>query len=360
MVRNLKEGQFDKYTSRINDITKGVDIKGDVNVIRKEVSKRLDNLVYDIIDDYNLPLDTFHSLRPKFDSIVDDFINNLKTVRKNRASALAKVGGTTLHTEIKNWYLDNYPEDDLGFEIGNSVGKPDIDFQELLDALDDGDKETVYSCYADDSVVRERVFAELAELLNVSYDTIYDKWMKVMNMSESYLHESNYGYTQNGDEIDESTVDELYRVAEYELLPDSELARVFGIDNISIDEDTFDYTAIGTAFGAYICYDIIIHVATGSYGNNFNLNNFINPNYDELHPDFDIKDVAFDIIVHVDGDKATATVDLNPRTIRIEDDATDYYAKKFSRMLDIDAIEQDVETIAERDAYEIKSVLSNI
>ena len=174
------------------------------------------------------------------------------------------------------------------------------------------------------------------------------------------MYESNYGYTQNGDEIDESTVDELYRIAEYELLPDSELANVFGADNISIDEDTFDYTATGTAFGAYITYDIIIHVATGSYGNNFNLNNFINPNYDDLHPDFDIKDVAFDIIVKVDGDKATAIVDLNPRTIRIEDDVTDYYAKKFAQMLDIDAIEHDVETIAERDVYEIKSVLSNI
>jgi hypothetical protein len=184
--------------------------------------------------------------------------------------------------------------------------------------------------------------------------------MRKLHLREDFDDDYGYGYDQNGEPIDESTVDELYRIAEYELLPQSELARVFGADNISIDEDTFDYTATGTAFGAYICYDIIIHVATGSYGNNFNLNNFINPNYDEMRPDFDITDVSFDIIVHVNGDKATATVDLNPRTIRIEDDYTDYYTKKFAQMLDIDAIKQDVETIAERDVYEIKSVLSNI
>jgi hypothetical protein len=178
--------------------------------------------------------------------------------------------------------------------------------------------------------------------------------------STKYIKESDYGYTQNGEEIDESTVDELYRMAEYELLPQSELARVFGADNISIDEDTFEYYATGTAWGAYMKYNILIDVNTGSYGNRFNLNKFINPNYDDIRPDFDVKDVSFDIVVKVDGDEVTAEVDLNPRNINIEGDITDWYAKRFSKMLNIEAIENDVETIAERDVYEIKSVLSNI
>lgn len=180
------------------------------------------------------------------------------------------------------------------------------------------------------------------------------------NIRNNYIKESDYGYTQNGEEIDESTVEELYRMAEYELLPQSELARVFGADNISIDEDTFEYYATGSAWGAYMKYDILIDVNTGSYGNRFNLNKFINPNYDDIHPDFDVRDTSFDIVVKVDGDKVTAKVDLNPRNISIEDDYTDWFAKRFGRMLDIEAIEKDVETIAERDVYEIKSVLSNI
>lgn len=178
--------------------------------------------------------------------------------------------------------------------------------------------------------------------------------------SAKYIKESDYGYTQNGEEIDESTVDELYRMAEYELLPQSELARVFGADNISIDEDTFEYYATGTAWGAYMKYNILIDVNTGSYGNKFNLNKFINPNYNGLHPDFDVIDVSFDIVIKVDGDNVTSTVDLNPRNINIENDNTNYFAKRFGQMLDIEAIEKDVNTVAERDVYEIKSVLSNI
>lgn len=180
------------------------------------------------------------------------------------------------------------------------------------------------------------------------------------SLRNNTIKESDYGYTQNGEEIDESTVDELYRMAEYELLPQSELARVFGADNISIDENSFEYYATGTAWGAYMKYDILIDVNTGSYGNRFNLNKFINPNYDDIRPDFDVTDVSFDIIVKVDGDEVIAEVDLNPRNINIEGDITDWFAKRFSKMLDIEAIENDVETIAERDVYEIKSVLSNI
>lgn len=180
------------------------------------------------------------------------------------------------------------------------------------------------------------------------------------SLRNNTIKESDYGYTQNGEEIDESTVDELYRMAEYELLPQSELARVFGADNISIDEDSFEYYATGTAWGAYMKYNILIDVNTGSYGNRFNLNKFINPNYDDIRPDFDVTDVSFDIVVKVNGDEVIAEVDLNPRNINIEGDITDWFAKRFSKMLDIEAIENDVETIAERDVYEIKSVLSNI
>jgi hypothetical protein len=117
--------------------------------------------------------------------------------------------------------------------------------------------------------------------------------------------------------------------------------------------------------GKYIeMINTIIHQIVEEYHKpqqrGFSMQMFINPNYDDIRPDFDVKDVSFDIVVKVDGDEVTAEVDLNPRNINIEGDITDWFAKRFSKMLDIEAIENDVETIAERDVYEIKSVLSNI
>ena len=174
------------------------------------------------------------------------------------------------------------------------------------------------------------------------------------------LYESApYGYDQNGDEIDESTIDELYRILEKELLPQTELARyVFGADNMSIDEDSFEYYATGSAWGANIDYDILVNVATGSRGNKFDLNKFLNRNYEGLRPDLDITDISFDMTIKVRNDDITVDIDTN--SVAIDGDYTDYFAKRFAKIFDIDAIKEDIKTIAERDAYEIKIVLSNI
>ena len=48
-----------------------------------------------------------------------------------------------------------------------------------------------------------------------------------------------YGYDSNGDPIDESTVEELYRIAEYEILPKSKLAEYD--EFVSIDEDSWEF-----------------------------------------------------------------------------------------------------------------------
>lgn len=54
--------------------------------------------------------------------------------------------------------------------------------------------------------------------------------------------------------IDESAQDELYRIAEYELLPETQLCKIS--EYCTIDEDSFDFTQTGTAWGGYICYNI--------------------------------------------------------------------------------------------------------
>jgi hypothetical protein len=75
-------------------------------------------------------------------------------------------------TDIKEWYLNTFPTDELGSEM-----KDDITFIGLFEALDS------YKCVydflgVDDSIVRERVFEKLSEVMSVSYDYIYDQWLK--------------------------------------------------------------------------------------------------------------------------------------------------------------------------------------
>jgi hypothetical protein len=72
---------------------------------------------------------------------------------------------------IKEFYLETYPTDDLGLELNETPT-----FAGLLNQLIiDGD---VYRYIGvTDSVIRERLFERLAEELEVSYDYVYDLWL---------------------------------------------------------------------------------------------------------------------------------------------------------------------------------------
>lgn len=79
--------------------------------------------------------------------------------------------------KVKDWYVKKYPTDTLGLDID-----PEVTFNNLIVCLDFG--EDVYDCLGvGDSIIRERCFAELARLMKVDYDYIYDLWL------------SDHGYT---------------------------------------------------------------------------------------------------------------------------------------------------------------------
>ena len=72
---------------------------------------------------------------------------------------------------IKEFYLQNYPTDELGNELFNNTT-----FIGLLNGL--YQKHDVYEYIGvGDSVIRERLFTKLADLLNKPYDFIYDLWL---------------------------------------------------------------------------------------------------------------------------------------------------------------------------------------
>lgn len=76
---------------------------------------------------------------------------------------------------IKEFYLKEYPTDELGLEL-NEKGT----FTDLITILiADGD---VYDYIGvGDSLVRERLFEELAKQLKKPYDWVYDLWLNGYN-----------------------------------------------------------------------------------------------------------------------------------------------------------------------------------
>lgn len=74
-------------------------------------------------------------------------------------------------SKIRAWYHASYPTDDAWNRIDR-----DVTFGDLFDALDY--HLDVYKTIGEaDSVIRERCFAELAEITRMSYDEIYRQWI---------------------------------------------------------------------------------------------------------------------------------------------------------------------------------------
>jgi hypothetical protein len=73
---------------------------------------------------------------------------------------------------IREFYLANYPSDDLGLELNETPT-----FAGLLNQLIVGGDVYRYIGVGD-SIIRERLFERLAEELNVKYDYVYNLWLK--------------------------------------------------------------------------------------------------------------------------------------------------------------------------------------
>jgi len=72
---------------------------------------------------------------------------------------------------IKEFYLNNYPTDDMGEELNDKAT-----FAGLVTHLF-GDMDVYDYIGVSDSLVRERLFSELANQLNTSYDYVYNLWL---------------------------------------------------------------------------------------------------------------------------------------------------------------------------------------
>ena len=72
---------------------------------------------------------------------------------------------------IKDWYTQEYPTDELGVEINSEAT-----FEGLFETLDR--RKDVYNYIGvGDSIVRERAFRKLAEIIGADYQYIYEQWL---------------------------------------------------------------------------------------------------------------------------------------------------------------------------------------
>jgi hypothetical protein len=73
---------------------------------------------------------------------------------------------------IREFYMTNFPTDELGEELNETPTFPGL----LNQLIVGGD---VYRYIGvDDSVIRERLFERLAEELEVDYNYVYNLWLK--------------------------------------------------------------------------------------------------------------------------------------------------------------------------------------
>jgi hypothetical protein len=74
-------------------------------------------------------------------------------------------------TLVKDWYIKEYTTDELGQEINEK-----ITFYDIFYALDR--YKNIYEVLGvGDSLVRERVFKKLADIMKVEYNYIYEQWL---------------------------------------------------------------------------------------------------------------------------------------------------------------------------------------
>lgn len=92
---------------------------------------------------------------------------------------------------VRDWYCASYPEDDLGSSINEKVT-----FEDTFDCLDN--HQNIYECLGvSDSIIRERVFNKLADIMDVDYNYLYEQWtekVKPTKLKEKRLKEENFGW----------------------------------------------------------------------------------------------------------------------------------------------------------------------
>lgn len=181
-------------------------------------------------------------------------------------------------------------------------------------------------------------------------------WANGLNKSGDEGEDVGYGIDSYGGTIDESTVWELFRIADTEILPNTELAKLD--PDVSIDEDSWDFYFGGVSnTGMMGVVKFYIHFKLTS--DNVDLNEFVIPEA-RLYPDFKYYTANLDFDIYTENGKVTDVV-LESADIYKSDNSYDtYQSDKFKEAFNVEAIENYIEKLAAPAAEEIYNAVSNL
>lgn len=72
---------------------------------------------------------------------------------------------------VKEWYTSTYPTDELGERLNENVS-----FNDLFKWMDRR-KDVYVLLSVCDSLVRERIFEKLSNIMQVPYNEVYEQWL---------------------------------------------------------------------------------------------------------------------------------------------------------------------------------------
>lgn len=151
------QDQYSSFDEAIDDIN---------NALLKENGiYNMTKSIISVISDISLENDLrYCDINDSFNTAIK-IIKNLNTIMNKEQE---------LNSTIKSWYISEYYSDELG-----STLNPNSTFNDLNNLLLSGKGDEVYDLLGgdSDSVIRERCFEKLADILDVNYNEIYNKWL---------------------------------------------------------------------------------------------------------------------------------------------------------------------------------------
>lgn len=145
-------------------------VKETVNKFGDAEAKKIVTNIASRMTSYEFSTESIKKDRKLYDNLTSLQYQLKYLLSKNK---MAKGGGVGRgkNQKVKDWYIKNYPNDELGEQLNDYPT-----FDSLWRYIAQG--EDVYKILGvGDSLIRERVFEHLAKVNKVGYDYIYDKWL---------------------------------------------------------------------------------------------------------------------------------------------------------------------------------------
>lgn len=159
-----------------------------------------------------------------------------------------------------------------------------------------------------------------------------------------------FGFDSNGEALDESTVEELYRIAEYEILPKSELAKID--EYVSIDEDSWDFYMSSP----HVTEKFYIHFKLTE--KDIKLMDYALP-VNSLFPNIN-STFVLDFDIYTENGEITSVILEDKKIYRPDGAYSGFDVKRFDEMFNVDAIINYVEALAADTVMDIYNGTTNL